>query len=49
MDTSLFKFVTADIRARIVTITIYVTFCEPNGTYIEPKTLMTSTTRGVVT
>jgi hypothetical protein len=32
MDTSLFKFVTAGIRARIVTIIIYVIFCEPNGT-----------------
>jgi hypothetical protein len=30
MDTVLFKFVTAGIRVRIVTITIYVTFCEPN-------------------
>jgi fluoride ion exporter CrcB/FEX len=32
MDTVLFKFVTAGIRVWIITITIYVTFREPNGT-----------------
>jgi hypothetical protein len=34
MDTTLFKFVTVDIRVLIVTITIYVTFREPNATLV---------------
>jgi hypothetical protein len=32
MNTSLFKFVTTNIRVSIVTITIYVTFRQPNNT-----------------
>jgi hypothetical protein len=36
MDTVLFKFVTAGIRVLIINITIYVTFREPNGTYVLP-------------
>jgi hypothetical protein len=31
MNTDLFKLVTTVIRVLIITITIYVTFCEPNG------------------
>jgi hypothetical protein len=33
MDTALLKFVTTDIRVRIITITIYVTFHAPNDTF----------------
>jgi hypothetical protein len=32
MDTVLFKFVTVGIQVLIITITIYVTFREPNNT-----------------
>jgi hypothetical protein len=32
MDTALFKFVTVGIQVWIFTITIYVTFQEPNDT-----------------
>jgi hypothetical protein len=34
MEINLFKLVTAGIRVRIITITIYVTFREPNGTLL---------------
>jgi hypothetical protein len=34
MITSLFKLVTTGIRVRIITITIYVIFREPNGTLV---------------
>jgi hypothetical protein len=34
MDTGLFKLVTAGIQVWIITITIYVIFCEPNVTLV---------------
>jgi hypothetical protein len=40
MYTSLFKFVTVGIRVRIVTITIYVTFHEPNDTQVISSQLV---------
>jgi hypothetical protein len=39
MDTDLFKLVTASIRVWIITITIYVTFHEPNDTLVGFKSL----------
>jgi hypothetical protein len=37
MDIVLFKFVTVDIRVSIITITIYVTFREPNGIQVPSQ------------
>jgi hypothetical protein len=41
MEINLFKLVTAGIRVRIITITIYVTFHEPNGTIVNCPCILT--------
>jgi hypothetical protein len=44
IDTALLKFVTTGIQVWIITITVYITFREPNGTLVS-LALITSVLR----